>query len=240
MSGGQGQNPHNDISRALLYDRAALVRKITRDERALADVNYFLLVGLGTLGFGLFLLWLVLGNVTLYTIGSVRVVADPISYGGFGALLAFLGLACFFGSFYIRFNFPSKLEKLKQDLQGLDELITHQKVFPADFRQKVGQDFHVHYQDYLKERRRVRSMQSRQVLFRSYGLPLCMAAAGLYVVTQGFGETYQFEITLIGGLFTLFGATWVSLVYIRRHRKKARKNVDCNPYSFSYSQSAHP
>jgi len=201
--------------RRLLYDRAALMRKIARYDRDLRNVHWIFLAGLVVMLLGVFIIWLVVADVTLYTIGRIRYVADPVSYGLVGAFFAAGGFVCLGGSIYVRIRYPSKLENLRRSLHELEDLLVYRGVFPPDFRKVLGEKYHVHYEDYAKELRRVESLESTRSFLGSYGYSLCFLAAGLFALIKGFWDGYPCEATTIGGLFMLPAILWI----LWKHRK---------------------
>jgi small-conductance mechanosensitive channel len=202
----------------LLVDRAALLRKIARCDRDLRNVHWIFWAGLFGLFVGVLLLWLAVSNTTLYTIGNTRYVADPIFFGMVGVIFCFLGFGGLFGAVYVRIFYPSKLEKLRQSLRDLDDLLLHRKVFSPQFRRELGSDYHVHYEDYVKEVKRVRSLKSAEELYNSYAWAGCLLAVGIFTMAKAALDGYPFEGLVVGGTIALLGAIWAFWKYRRNKR----------------------
>jgi hypothetical protein len=204
----------------LHFDRAALVQKISVRDKELRNVHWIFLAGLGVMLVGIFLLWALFTHVTLYTIGQTRYVADPMSFGAFGALFAAIGFVALVSSIYIRIFYPSKLENLRQDLQELNSLLAHQKVFPPEVRKVLGKSSHAYYEDYLKETKRIKSLDSIQKLLDSYIYALCLITAGLYVIIEGCLNGHFSDGATVGGPILLVGGLWAFWKYRKRKRKQ--------------------
>lgn len=210
-----------DVRMQLLYDRAVLVRKIARYDTDLRNVHWIFLAGVSVMLIGVFVLWLVVANVTLPTFRGMRFVLDPISFGIAGAFFAIAGFALSAASVYVRIFYPSKLRKLRESLEDLDDLITYQKVFPPKLQEVLGKKHHVHYEDYVKKMKKVKSLESGRRFLESYGLPLCFIAAAVIVTIQGSLQGYPSEAISVGMFFTTASTIWIFWKYRKNRDAKS-------------------
>jgi hypothetical protein len=123
-----------------------------------------------------------------------------------------------FGAVYVRAFYPSKLEKLRQSLRDLDDLLVHRRVFSPQFRRELGSDYHIHYEDYVKEVKRVSSLQSMEKLFNSYAWAGCLLAAGIFTMAEGALGGYPSEGLVVGGPISFLGVIWAFWKYRRNKR----------------------
>lgn len=169
---------------------------------------------------GVFVLWLAVANVALFTFGCIRHVADPISFGIAGAFFAIAGFTLLAASIYVGIVYPLKLKNLRKSLKDLDDLITYQKVFPSKLQEALGEKHHIHYEDYVKKMKKVKSLESGQRFLESYGLALCFLAVGIIVAIQGFLQGNPSEAITVGGLFIIPSTIWI--FWKHRKNKNAR------------------
>jgi hypothetical protein len=167
---------------------------------------------------GLVVLWLAVGDVTLFTVGCTRYVVAPTSLVIAGVFFASAGFALSVASVYVRIYYPSKLRELRKSLRDVNDLIRYQRVFPPNFREILGEKHHIHYEDYVKKMKIVKRLESGQRFLASYGLPLCFLTTGIIVATQGSLQGYPYEATTVGGLFMIPAIIWI----LWKHRKNKR------------------
>jgi hypothetical protein len=163
----------------------------------------------------------VVSDATLFVMGSVRYVADPMSFGAFGVLFAFVGCACSIGAVYVKLCYPSKLKNLRENLQELDNALKYQHVFPNELRQSFSKHYYVHYEDVVNRIEKIRSLQRQQDRFSTYGYALCFVGAGIITMIQGVFGGYPSEAFAVGMLFILPGVVWIAWKNKKRQKRQS-------------------
>jgi hypothetical protein len=205
------RQPIAEHTRRLYQDRDALVRKINRYQTDLANVRRLLQLGALSITVGLSVLWLGFADVTI----------DSTAFEVCGALLMSVGIPLLLLAIKVKIRYTVRLASLKRSLDDLDDLLTHQKVFPETFRETLGLPYHTYYEDFVKERqaveRRVHKMIPLQTFLRVYQMPTCMILAGLSLIVPALLQGPGYDPIIVGGLGILLGIFW-GLLNRRKHK----------------------
>jgi hypothetical protein len=193
----------------------------TRYQTDLANLYKLFRISALSLAVGFLVLWVGLADITLATIGENSYVLDPLTFEACGTVLILVGITLLSVAIYQKISYPAKLATVTKSLKDLDDLLHHEKVFAQTVRKTLGQPYHAHYEDYVKQRqaqeRRVKQMMSVQTFIRVYRFPIALIGGGLSVIIPALLASPIYSEPLIaGGVAILLGAFW-GLLNHRKH-----------------------
>lgn len=221
LSMDKQKKPLDEHAERIQDVKYVLERVIIRYER---DLRHFPMASLVSLGFtllGLFILWAVITDATVFVIGRTHFKLEPFSFGASSAFFIFCGSFLLVYSIYAKISYPSRLVRLKRKLKRLNGILAHSQGFEESDLQSLLPLEEGH-------KKLVGSLAVLGDSLTAYGSSLSAFLAGFLTVIVGIAEGFVFEAFIVGGILTLLGTVWT----VRKYKKRQKKRRNYKGFTF--------